>query len=201
MDRRFVKALGGLGLAAVLAVPVGTRIVPLVFAHADAQVSTPQNPDDRQYKKNAEAQEKRIHARDVALGPAPPTKAGSETTPSSCPTPVTPGPVEAFSPGEAQFLGGKSLTTQVVISRGGVGYVVYAGAADEDSQQGIVVVHRLAPDLCADPSDAGSVSTYNDTTGRNGPLTILSAVGESIRFRRSSGQEGAFDLGTAAFRG
>lgn len=134
----------------------------------------------------------------ATLPRAPKPSGTNARPPASCSTTVQTG-IGPFRGGP--FHGGNSMTTVAwVVSSQGVPYVIYAGALDEDPQQGVLVVLRLNRDPCAAATGGSDTyqRTYNDPS-RQGALTLTAIDGDRVIFTSANGSTGAFNYVTGQY--
>jgi len=122
----------------------------------------------------------------------------------SCPVDLTKVPTGVWPFEFGPFPGGRSLVNEAsAISSLGVPYRIFAGALDEDPEQGLVMVAPSSADPCA--TSAGLIPQeqlrFHQTLSRSGPVTIIQIDGDAVIFSDSTGKEGRLNYVTGQFDG
>jgi hypothetical protein len=183
--RRLTILIAALALAAALA----TTGWKLVAAGGNGKPPAPKQAVLDKLQQQRAAAAAAPHARKHP-GARPPT---------SCPRKVTPG-IYPFRFGP--FSGGRNLINVAsVVTPGGAAYEVYAGATDDDAEQGVLILLSDIGDACAAAAgkERPSLHAYQTPT-RDGPVTITQVEGTTVVFQAANGTTGRFNVTTAHFR-
>lgn len=167
---------------------IGTMVVLLATVSA---VAATQSHDDLKNQFLAQQAAAQAAAEKGRHAPKP-QNAAVPARARSCPIRVEPGvyPILGGPPP-----GYHKLVNRAVISRGDAAFVVFAGSADENPWQGILVVMRLDSDPCRTTT---SYTRRYDVPGLAGPATVESISGDAVIYRTAAGT-GTFDPATGQF--
>jgi len=100
-----------------------------------------------------------------------------------------------------KFPGGRNGSNFAsAISSGGVPYTIFAGAQDNDVQQGVIFVKEESTDPCAEA--AGRLTRLDQDfilPAKTGPVTLTAIEGDFVSFETSGGSKGRFNYTTGEF--
>jgi len=185
--------------------PAATALVCLAIAAAVltmAVVTTAigqggQEPPEKQAVLAAE------QARQAAAEKAPHAPKHPEITPvPSCPVDVAKVQTGIIPFRFGPFSGGRNLVNVAsAVSRNGVPFIIYAGALDDDQQQGVLLVREEETDPCAVAAELVPIPQLYQylTPVRTGALTLAQVEGDTVVFTTPGGVTGAFNYVVGSF--